>query len=75
MGAMLIGIKRAHFYAAAQRKIFVELPPEDPRYGEMDLCGEWLQSLYGTRDASSNWEKEYTKTLVSGGSVKGMASP
>ena len=50
MGIMLVDIKRAHFHAAAQRRLFVELPPEDPRYGENDLCGELLQSLYGTRE-------------------------
>lgn len=50
MGIMLMDIKREHFYAAAQRRLFVELPPEDPRYGENDLCGELLQSLYGTRE-------------------------
>ena len=59
MGIMLIDIKRAHFYAAAQRQLFVDLPPEDPQHGDPDACGELLQSLYGTRDASSNWEKEY----------------
>ena len=30
MGIMLIDIKRAHFYAPAQREIFIDLPPEDP---------------------------------------------
>jgi hypothetical protein len=74
-GIMLIDIKRAHFYAPAQRRLFVELPPEDPRYGEDDICGELLQSLYGTRDASSNWEKEYTRSLMSGGFLRGEASP
>jgi hypothetical protein len=63
MGMMLIDIKRAHFYAPAQREIFVQLPPEDPRSGEENICGELQQSMYGTRDASSNWEKEYCRAL------------
>ena len=75
MGMMLVDIKRAHFYAAAQRRLFVDLPPEDAKYGQPDVCGELLQSLYGTRDASSNWEKEYAKSLVNGGFSKGLASP
>lgn len=74
-GMMVVDIKRAHFYAAAQRKLFFALPPEDDRYGEADLCGELLQSLYGTRDASSNWEQEYTRTLTRGGFQSGAASP
>jgi hypothetical protein len=75
IGAKLIDISRAHFYAPAQREIFIRLPAEDPRYGEPDLCGQLLQSLYGTRDASSNWEREYSRALTSSGFVKGIASP
>ena len=38
-GMMLIDIKRAHSHAASQRKLFVGLPPEDPKYGNEDLWG------------------------------------
>ena len=72
---MLVDIKRAHFYAPAQRQLYVELPPEDPEHGNGEFCGELLQSLYGTRDASSNWEREYGRTLERGGFAKGVASP
>ena len=75
MGVMLIDIKRAHFYAPAQRELFVDLPPEDPKYDDKSTCGLLLQSLYGTRDASSNWEKEYCRSLAAGGFVRGSASP
>jgi hypothetical protein len=75
IGAKLVDISRAHFYAPAQRELFIQLPAEDPRHGEPDVCGQLLQSLYGTRDASSNWEREYSRALISGGFVKGVASP
>jgi hypothetical protein len=75
IGAKLIDISRAHFYAPAQREIFIQLPAEDPRHSEPDICGQLLQSLYGTRDASSNWEREYSRVLTNGGFVKGIASP
>ena len=39
IGAKLIDISRAHFYAPAQRDIFIQLPAEDARYGETDVCG------------------------------------
>ena len=32
-------------------------------------------SLYGTQDASANWEAEYSKCLIEGGYQKGEASP
>ena len=74
-GILVMDVRRAHFYAAAQRKIFIELPAEDPRSQDPEVCGELLQSLYGTRDASSNWEKSYSATMVNGGFIKGQASP
>ena len=66
---MTIDIKRAHFYAPTRRRAFVTLPPEDPRFGEPGVCGELKTSMDGTRDASANWEAEYTRTIVNGGFV------
>ncbi len=37
---------------------FVNLPPEDPRYCENDLCGKLRLSMYVTRDAAANLEIE-----------------
>ena len=36
----LVDVRRAYFYAAARRKVFVELPPEDYQPGDehMDCC-------------------------------------
>ena len=57
-------VKRAHFHAKAKRRIFVDLPPEDPMYGRSGACGELQRSMYGTRDASANWEAEYTRCML-----------
>ena len=73
-GALCLGlsdVKRAHFHAKASRRIFIRLPPEDPRHGEPGLCAELKQSMYGTRDAAHNWEREYAATLRSAGFVQG----
>ena len=70
-----LDIKRAHFYAKARRPVFVELPAEDPRSSDPEACGELLFSLYGTRDAASNWEEEYSEYLVSHKFRKGVACP
>ena len=59
-----IDIKRAYFYAKARRDVYVKLPPEDD---EPDMCGKLNKSMYGTRDASQNWEEEYSDTLMSMG--------
>ena len=37
---MIIDIKRAYFYAPAQRDIYIKLPPEDHRAREEGICGK-----------------------------------
>ena len=56
----LVDVRRAHFHAPSRRRAFVEVPPEDSEVGE---CGLLQSSLYGTRDAPQNWEKELASTL------------
>ena len=69
---LFIDVKRAYFYAKSTRPVFVQLPDEDPGDG---MCGRLQRSMYGTRDAASNWEAEYTKGLMKDGFVPGVASP
>lgn len=39
------------------------------------MCGRLNVSIYGTRDAASNWEKTYSDALISIGVVRGISSP
>ena len=71
---LIVDVRRAYFYAAATRRIFVELPDEDRQPGDDDKCGLLLQSLYGTRDAALNWERELGGFMESIGFKKGRAS-
>ena len=70
-----LDVSRAHFYAKAKRKVFVELPAEDPMSADPEACGELLYSMYGTRDAASNWEEEYSEYFASLGYKKGVDCP
>ena len=72
---MIQDVKKAFFYAPAQRDIYVDLPSEALGPGEEGMCGKLLQSLYGTRDAAANWAQAYTKVLLDIGFVKGASSP
>ena len=38
-------------------------------------CGKLIYSLYGTRDAAQNWEKEYSDCLQSMGFIRGKSLP
>ena len=67
-----IDIKRAYFYAPAKRDVFIKLPFEDYEEG---MCGKLNKSMYGTRDASLNWENEYIRFMESVGFIRGLSSP
>ena len=71
----LADVSRAHFYAKAEREVYIQLPPEDPRSGEKDVCGKLLRTMYGTLDAADRWSAHYSSILVSHGFVRGTASP
>jgi len=73
--AMLVDVSRAHFYAPAVRDVFIELPREDPRYGDEVTCGRLLKTMYGTLDAAEQCGLRYTRTLIDAGFVQGTASP
>ena len=75
MEMMILDVRRAHFYAKALRRIFVEMPREDARWNECQGVAELLMSLYGTQDAAANWEAEYSSKLQGWGYRKGEASP
>ena len=71
---IIFDAKRVYFNAKATRTVFIQLPPEDPRYGEKGICGKLHLSMYGTRDAAQNWERECASKLLSWGLTKGTAS-
>ena len=70
---MINDVARAFFEAPAKRNICVELPEEELQ-GE-DCVGLLLQSLYGTRDASANFQEEIRKVLCRSGFARGRYNP
>ena len=53
---MVNDVRRAYFFAPSSRDIYIELPAEE-REGSRDQLGKLNLSLYGTRDAASNWRE------------------
>ena len=72
---LTVDIKRAHVYAPSTRRVFVDLPAEDPKSADPSVCGELQFSMYGARDAAANWEQAYSDFLSSIKFEKGVASP
>ena len=73
VGLMLIDVRWAHFYRAAQRKVFVELPAE--ACTDKSKVGRLLRSTYGCRDTGVNWEFAICQVMIAIGFVQGRASP
>ena len=69
-------VSRAYVYAPVKpgQHIYVQLPAEDVRPGEEDMCGRLNFSMYGTRSAATNWQAHYTKVLFQNGFVVGLAN-
>ena len=63
---LIADVSRAFFEAPAKRDLCVELPAEALAAGEttQDTVGKLMASLYGTRDASMNWQEEVAKCML-----------
>ena len=53
---MHIDVSRAYFHAKAQRPVLIRLPVEDRTGTDAVKVGLMKKSMYGTRDAPSNWD-------------------
>ena len=70
---MLISdVSRAFFEAAARRKVAVLLPDEAMEEGEdkSEVVGILRQSLYGTRDAATNFQHEVRRMMQKNGFIQ-----
>ena len=56
---MYVDVSRAYFHAKAQRLVLVRLPVEDGVGADARKIGLLKKSMYGTRDAASNWECDW----------------
>ena len=61
---MFIDITRAHPHCSMKRKVWIKLPPEDPRAADGLTCGFLLYGLYGLRDAGQNFELFTMEVMV-----------
>ena len=71
-----IDISKAYCHAPAQREMYVQIPDESLKLEDRGkYCGRLNYSLYGTRDAATNWESHYTQLFFDVGFKQGVASP
>ena len=56
---MHIDVSRAYFHAKAQRPVLMRLPVEERMGTDAGEIGLTKKSMYVTRDAASNWERDW----------------
>ena len=74
-GIMVMDVKCAFLYCVCRRRIYIELPRQDPKHGAADLVGLLQKAMYGTRDAPQIWAKEVQKVMEELGFVISMFQP
>ena len=74
---MINDVSRALFEAPATRNLCVEIPSEDETVmvANHDRIGHLRMRLYGTRDASNNWQEEVAKDMREWGFTRGRNRP
>ena len=71
---MHIDVSRAYFHAKAQTPVLIRLPVEDRMGTDAGKVGLMKKSMYGTRDAASNWERDWQEHVRNWGFQLGLSS-
>jgi hypothetical protein len=73
--AMILDVKCAFLYGSMRRRVYIELPRQDPRHGSGDTVGLLKKAMYGTRDAPQIWQEEVQRTMEEIGFKVSMLHP
>ena len=71
---MHIDVSRAYFHAKAHRPVLIRLPVEDRKCTDAGKVGLMKKSMHGTRDAASNWERDWQEHVRNWGFQLGLSS-
>ena len=75
---MLLDVKKAFLYGLLQRRVYIELPFEDPGRDDGRMMGLLRKAMYGLRDAPQVWQQEgwdISPAAVWGGEPRELRSP
>ena len=72
---MLLDVKKVFLYGAIQRKVYIELPSEDPERKGGQMVGMLHKAMYGLRDAPQVWQEEVRRLLGELGFVESVTAP
>ena len=70
---MHIDVTCAYFHAKAQRLVLVRFPVEDGMVPDAGEIGLLRQSMHGTRNTASKWERDWQEHVKSSGDQLGLS--
>ena len=65
---LLADASRAYMYAPVNEEMYVDICEEAQTHENQGRCWKLMKSMYGTRPAALNWQRELTRVLESKGS-------
>lgn len=68
-------VSRACFHAEAIWPVYVDIVEEEWCRGDERRCGKLNLSMYGARDAATNWNAAYQKQMVAMKFASGRVAP
>eukprot|EP00973_Karenia_brevis_P034596 4773839-Karenia_brevis.AAC.1 len=71
---LYVDVRRAYFHAPVRSDTYIQIPAEDWQPGDETKVGKLNVSLYGTREAASNWQEETINFMTEKGFIKGQAT-
>ena len=71
---MHIDVSRAYFHAKAQRPVLIRIPVEDRMGTDAGKVKLMKKRMYETRDAASNWERDWQEHVRNWGFLLGLSS-
>ena len=71
---LIVDVSRAHFHPFISREVYIDLPSEDPQARD-GFVGKLSRTMYGTREASHEFEAFFNQIFASAGMVAGVSCP
>ena len=72
---MVLDVKCALLYREMRRRVYIELPRQDRRYGDGSVVGMLRKAMYGTRDAPKIWRDQVQEALEELGFITSVLHP
>lgn len=75
LGVIVLDVRCVFFYSKMRRRVYIELPEQDPESKKKDKMGRLAKAMYGTRDAPQIWSGEVCREMIAKGFQPSVLHP